>query len=132
MSRARLDRLGGRDDGRFRPGEQSAYDSGVSDLAVWDIEVPSPHVEPTPRWIRVRAEDTVVGDSRRALLLTWYGPGMLPTYCLPPEDTRTDLFQPSAAPAGAAEFLVHHDVRIGDHVFERAAQLLRDRGDPGH
>ena len=32
-----------------------------------------------------------MADSRRALLLAWYGPGMLPTYCIPPEDVRTDL-----------------------------------------
>jgi uncharacterized protein (DUF427 family) len=103
----------------------------VSDLASWDIEVPPPRVEPTPRWIRVRVGDAVVGDSRRALLLIWYGPGMLPTYCLPGEDVRTNLLQASPpAPAGGVEFLVDHDVRMGDRVIERAAQLFRHPPSP--
>ena len=55
------------------------------------MELPAPRLEPTPRWIRVRADGTWVADSRRALLLAWYGPGMLPTYCIPAEDVRTDL-----------------------------------------
>lgn len=96
----------------------------LSDLASWDIEVPSPRVEPTPRWIRVRAGDTVIADSRKALLVIWYGPDMLPTYCLPPGDVRSDLLQPSAASAGGAKFLVHHDVHIGDRVVEGVAQTV--------
>ena len=55
------------------------------------MHVPAPRVEPTPRWIRVRADGQWVADSRRALLLAWYGPGLLPTYCIPAEDVRTDL-----------------------------------------
>jgi uncharacterized protein (DUF427 family) len=55
------------------------------------MQVPAPRVEPSPRWIRVRSGDQWVADSRRALLLAWYGPGMLPTYCIPAEDVRTDL-----------------------------------------
>jgi uncharacterized protein (DUF427 family) len=55
------------------------------------MELPEPRVEPSPRWVRVRAGAEWVVDSRRALLLAWYGPGMLPTYCFPPEDVRTDL-----------------------------------------
>jgi uncharacterized protein (DUF427 family) len=54
------------------------------------MELPAPRVEPTPRWIRVRAGGEWVADSRRALLLAWYGPGMLPTYCIPAEDVRTE------------------------------------------
>ena len=42
----------------------------------WDIELPSPHVEPTPRWIRVRT----------ALPTRWY---------LPIEDVRQELLVPS-------------------------------------
>lgn len=69
------------------------------------MDVPAPRVEPTPRWVRVRAGDTWVADSRRATLLCWYGPGMLPTYCFPPEDVRTDLLA-----HGDGE---RHDVAIG-------------------
>ena len=97
----------------------------MSDLASWDIGLPSSHVEPTPRWIRVRAGDTVVADSRRALLAVWYGPGMLPTYCLPAGDVRTELLEPSRPPADHG-FAVDHDVRAGDQVLPRAAQLFRD------
>lgn len=39
-----------------------------------------PVVVPTPRWIRVKLGDTIVADSKRALLLRQYGPGRLPTY----------------------------------------------------
>jgi uncharacterized protein (DUF427 family) len=52
---------------------------------------PPPRVEPTPRWIRVRAGDDWVADSRRALLVNWYGPGRLPTYAFPPGDVRADV-----------------------------------------
>ena len=55
------------------------------------MELPAPRLEPTPRWVRVRADGEWVADSRRALLLAWYGPGMLPTYCIPDEDVRTEL-----------------------------------------
>lgn len=36
----------------------------------------------------------MLADSRRALLLVWYGPGRLPTYVLPEGDVRTDLLSP--------------------------------------
>ena len=55
------------------------------------MELPAPRLEPSPRWVRVRAEGEWVADSRRALLLAWYGPAMLPTYCFPADDVRTDL-----------------------------------------
>ncbi len=86
--------------------------------------LPSPRVEPTPRWIRVRAGDVEIADSRRALLLAWYGPGMLPTYCLPAEDVHTDLFRPSAAP-GPDGFRLDHDLHTGDLSLPGAAQLFR-------
>ena len=82
--------------------------------------LPAPRVEPSPRWVRVKAGDTWVADTRRALLLAWYGPGMLPTYCFPDEDVRTDLLSPS--PVGSGGFTVDHDLRVGDQVIERAAQ----------
>ena len=87
------------------------------------FEPPPPYVEPTPRWVRVKAGDTWVADSRRAQLLSWYGPGMLPTYCLPADDVRTDLLSPS--PVGSGGFLVDHDVRVDDRVIERGAQLFQ-------
>jgi uncharacterized protein (DUF427 family) len=55
------------------------------------MELPPARLEPSPRWIRVRADGEWVADSRRAMLLAWYGPDRLPTYCIPAEDVRTDL-----------------------------------------
>lgn len=101
----------------------------MTDLVAWGIE---PSVEPSPRRVRVRAGDTLVADSTRALLLAWYAPGALPTYCLPAADVRTDLLRPSS-PAGPGHAYGHdvpfssaHDVVVGDDVVERAALLLSD------
>ena len=55
------------------------------------MQLPAPRLEPSPRWVRVRARGQWVADSRRAVLLAWYGRDMLPTYCFPAEDVRTDL-----------------------------------------
>jgi uncharacterized protein (DUF427 family) len=57
----------------------------------FDIEMPEPRIERTPRHVRVRAGDTLLADSHRAVLLVWYGPGRLPTYVLPEDNVRTDL-----------------------------------------
>ncbi len=96
----------------------------------FDIEVPQPRVEPTPRWVRVRAGAQLIADSRRALLLVWYGPGMLPTYCFPAQDVRIDLMHPSAEADPSAEaasgWIAEHDVRIGDDLLEGAAQRFSD------
>ena len=43
-------------------------------------------VEPTPRWIRVKFNGEWVADTRSALLLVWFGPDRLPTYCIPDDD----------------------------------------------
>ena len=55
------------------------------------MDLPAPRLEQSSRWVRVRADGEWVADSRRALLLAWYGPAMLPTYCFPAEDVRSDL-----------------------------------------
>ena len=64
----------------------------------------------------------MLADSRDALLLAWYGPGMLPTYCFPATDVRAELLAPS--PVGSGGFVLDHDVRVGDQVLERAAHLF--------
>lgn len=114
---------------RHRPssGRRRALPSRpVPDEASWTIVVPEPRVEPTPRRIRVRVGDTLVADSRRALLLAWYGPGMLPTYCLPDVDVRTELLTPSASPGDGTTPTVDHDIEVDGHVLPRAARQFRD------
>ncbi|HEX8802596.1 MAG TPA: DUF427 domain-containing protein, partial [Acidimicrobiales bacterium] len=83
----------------------------MPDLATWTFQGPPPRVEPSPRHVRVRAGETLIADSRRALLLSWYGPGRLPTYCFPPGDVRTDLLRPSATPGDGPGR--DHDVVLG-------------------
>jgi uncharacterized protein (DUF427 family) len=75
---------------------------------------PEPSVEPTSRWIRVRAGDTWIADSRRAKLLVEYGPGRLPTYILPAEDVRTDLLTPDG------------DLKLDGEVLEGVARQVDD------
>jgi uncharacterized protein (DUF427 family) len=90
---------------------------------------PEPHVTPSPRWVRVRVGADVVADSRRAVLVAWYGPTRLPTYCVPEADVRTALLRPSARPATEA-FGVAHDVVAGDVVVEGGAQRFVDPPTP--
>lgn len=99
----------------------------MPDETAWSVRLPSPRVEPSPRRVRVRAGDVEVADSTRALLLAWYGPGRLPTYCLPAEDVRTELLRPSGPPG---EFIAEHDLHAGDRVVERSAQLFHDPPPP--
>jgi uncharacterized protein (DUF427 family) len=95
----------------------------MADLETSKFEGPPVSIEPSARWVRVRAGDTVVADSRRTLLLTWYGPGRMPTYCFPAADVRTDLFQPSATQPGPDRISVAHDVVVGDQAPIEGAAL---------
>jgi uncharacterized protein (DUF427 family) len=47
-------------------------------------------VEPSPRWVRVEMNGTVIADSKRALLLR--ETGHRPVYYFPQSDVRMDLF----------------------------------------
>ena len=96
------------------------------------FEPPTPRLEPTPRWIRVRACDTWIADSRWALVLVWFGPGRLPTYVLPPEDVRTDLLSDAdglttgCAYKGFARYLEAADAEAVAWIYD---EPLRD-GEP--
>ena len=79
-----------------------------------DFRPPAPFVEPSSRWVRVRAGETEIANSRRTKLLVWYGPGRLPTYCFPPEDVRTEFIADNG------------DVRAGDVLVPGGAQLLTE------
>jgi uncharacterized protein (DUF427 family) len=90
----------------------------------FDIDLPAPRVEPTPRWVRVRAGDDWVADSRRALLLAWYGRGMLPSYWLPAEDVRTELLRRSSKADDGP--ISAYDLHAGEDVLEGVARLFYD------
>jgi uncharacterized protein (DUF427 family) len=106
------------------------------------VEPPAARLEPTPRRVRVRADDAWVADSKRALLLSRYGPGILPTYCFPPDDVRTDLLdslgdaafqlQDLAPPLDAANRLwtFTWDGRVS--WFEEAEEVFVHARDPRH
>jgi uncharacterized protein (DUF427 family) len=84
-----------------------------------------PAVVPTPRWIRVKLGDTIVADSKRALLLRQYGPGRLPTYYFPPADVRMDLLRPAAIDPTTGTPTTW-TVAVGDRFAEAAASAYPD------
>jgi uncharacterized protein (DUF427 family) len=93
----------------------------------WNVELPPVAIEPSARWVRVKAGDAVVADSRRTVLLQWYGPGRMPTYFFPAEDVRTDLLTRSQAQPGPDRISVAHDVIVdGGPPIEGAALLFED------
>ena len=103
----------------------------MSDRPMVTFQLPPARVEPSPRWVRVRAGGVEVATSRRALLLAWYGPGRLPTYCFPAEDVRTDLLRASTAPPSSpAPFLVDHDVAAGDVLVRAGARRFENPPSP--
>ena len=89
----------------------------------FDIQLPAPSVKPTPRWVRVRVGEHWIADSRNALLLSWYGPGRLPTYCFPPDDVRTDRLV-STGDLAADGVSTKYDVLTTDDVLPGAARLF--------
>lgn len=100
----------------FEIAEQTARTIGVTPW--W------PSVEPTPRWIRVMVGDTVVADSRRALLYLQYGPyPLLPTYYIPLADVADDVLRdPAPQEDGSTRFTVH----AGGFGVPEAAWTYRD------
>lgn len=89
--------------------------------------------EPTDKWVRGYVGETVVVDSRAALLF-WDPLRPVPEYAFRREDVRTDLLRPAAAPtAGPHPFYPPHgpvaewyDVVVGDRVVEHAAWVHPD------
>jgi len=82
-------------------------------------------VEPTPRWVRVQFGGEIIADSKRALLLIQYGPGLLPTYYFPQADVRLDALQ-AADGEGKVVGASYYTIRIGEQTAERAAWIYED------
>jgi uncharacterized protein (DUF427 family) len=91
----------------------------------FDIELPSPRAEPTPRWVRVRVDGEWIADSRRALLLTWYGPGRLPTYCFPVADVSMDRLDATDTRASDGVSM-RYDLRGANGVLAGVARVFHD------
>jgi uncharacterized protein (DUF427 family) len=101
---------------------------GVDGPPKFDIDLPGPAVEASPRWVRVRAGGQWLADSRRALLLTWYGPGQLPTYCFPADDVRMDLLTTTDSTSSDG-VSTRYDVRVGDETLQHAARVFHETPD---
>jgi uncharacterized protein (DUF427 family) len=91
----------------------------------YTINMVGPLIEPSPRWIRVKLGDTLVADTRRALLLREYGPGRLPTYYFPEADVRMDLLDRTSSATGSAGTATW-TVRAGSLTAENAAWMPLD------
>lgn len=96
----------------------------------FDIEPPVFRLEPTERWVRVKAGGEWIADSRNAMLLSWHGPDGLPTYVLPADDVRTDLLTPSSDAAPVADFMFPNDLHVGEVQVPSGAFLLKDPPPP--
>ncbi len=88
-----------------------------------------PIVEPSARWVRVKAGETTIADSRRTLLLREYGPGRLPTYFFPAEDVRMQALERTPGEPGVDGlnyWSVKSDALAGELVAVRAAWAYQD------
>jgi uncharacterized protein (DUF427 family) len=84
------------------------------------------HVEPSPRWVRVKFNGQIIADSKRAVLLR--ETGHLPVYYFPPEDVRQDVLEPTDQHTrcpfkGEASYWT---VRVGDAVAENVMWGYQD------
>ena len=79
-------------------------------------------LEPSPRWIRAKAEDIIVVDSKRVLLL-WQEGKVLPVYFFPRDDVRMDLLRPSEhpLPEDHHELASYWALDLDGRVIENAA-----------
>jgi uncharacterized protein (DUF427 family) len=90
---------------------------------MFNFDPPEPgqalYIEPCEKWIRVVLEGETIADSRRTLMVS--ESGHQPVYYFPPEDVRSDLFEPSdrhtrCPKKGEASY---HSIRVGER-FEKA------------
>lgn len=79
------------------------------------------YIEPTPKRIRVEVDGETIADSRRAVILQ--ESGLQPVYYFPPEDVRTDLFEPTERHTkcpikGEASY---YSIRVGEREVKNGA-----------
>jgi uncharacterized protein (DUF427 family) len=79
------------------------------------------YIEPTPKRIRVEVDGETIADSRRAVILQ--ESGVQPVYYFPPDDVRTDLFEPTerhtkCPTKGEASY---HSIRVGEREVKNGA-----------
>jgi uncharacterized protein (DUF427 family) len=79
------------------------------------------YIEPTPKRIRVEVAGETVADSRNALILQ--ESGLQPVYYFPPDDVRTDLFEPTERHTkcpikGEASY---YSIRVGEREVKNGA-----------
>ena len=86
---------------------------------------PTPQVEPSPRWVRVKFGGETLADSKRVLLLIQYGPQGLPTYYFPQEDVKIALLTPGTRQDERGKLTYWH-VKVGDQLAENAAWSYLD------
>jgi uncharacterized protein (DUF427 family) len=91
----------------------------------FNFDPPAPgselYLEPTPKRVRAVVDGKAIADSRHAMLLS--ESGVQPIYYFPPEDVRTDLFEPSdkhthCPKKGDASY---YTLRIGERVVKDVA-----------
>jgi uncharacterized protein (DUF427 family) len=89
----------------------------------FNFDPPAPgqalYMEPCEKWVRVVLDGETIADSRRTLMVS--ESGHQPIYYFPPEDVRSDLFEPSdrhtrCPKKGEASY---YSIRVGDR-FEKA------------
>ena len=79
------------------------------------------YIEPTPKRVRVEVAGETIADSRRAVILQ--ESGLQPVYYFPPDDVRTDLFEPTERHTkcpikGEASY---YSIRVGDREVRNGA-----------
>src|SRR5437764_340284 len=96
-----------------------------SPAGTFNFDPPPPgwalYLEPTPKRIRVMVAGETIADTTRAMLL--HESGLQPLYYFPPEDVRTDLFEPTdkhthCPKKGDASY---YTIRVGDREVRSGA-----------
>jgi uncharacterized protein (DUF427 family) len=91
----------------------------------FNFDPPAPgsalYLDPSPKRVRVVVAGETIADSHRTMLLQ--ESGLMPTYYFPPEDVRTELFEPSEKQTrcpkkGEASY---YTLRLGERVVEDVA-----------